>query len=316
MRRARKMKRPSVFGFAAFISAAWIGMAARAGETAAVSVEDAYPGLAGGPLMYARLAELPEGVLFRAEGIEITKKDVEAQMAGVPEDARGQLEKNKIFILERMATRRLILKAAGVKESGGKGGKAADRNDDEAKVGAWIEEAVRGVSVSDAEVRAFYEANKDRIGMDFDKVAETVKGMLVEEKKEKALDEHIRAFGKRMVIEVSRAWIAEQAPKALDNPVDRARRSKKPAVVGFGGASCCGPDTMGPVIAAVAEKMGDKAAAIAVDARAEWALAARYGIRAVPTLIFFGADGREAWRSESGMDEDGIVAKLREIAAR
>ncbi|MCX7805559.1 MAG: thioredoxin family protein [Planctomycetota bacterium] len=309
------MGRLSASSFAVAAAVLCAGVAA-AGEGGAVSVEEAYPGLAGGPLTYARLADLPDGILFRAEGIEITKKEIEAEVAGAQEDVRGQLERNRVLVLERLAERRLILRAAGAGTAGGKDGKDGGREGEKAKVEAWAKEITSGVAVSDAETRAFYEANKDRIGTDFDKAADAVKEMLVEEKKEKLLNEHIRTFGKKMVLEVSRAWMAEQAPKALDNPVDRARRSKKPAAVGFGAAGCCGPDRLAPVMAAVAEEMGEKAVAISVDARAEWALAERYRVRTVPTVIFFGADGREVWRREGGMDRNAIAAKLREIAGR
>ena len=44
-------------------------------------INDVYPGLTSGSLMYARLAQLPEGTLLRTENLTIHEEEIEKQLS-------------------------------------------------------------------------------------------------------------------------------------------------------------------------------------------------------------------------------------------
>ena len=62
---------------------------------------------------------------------------------------------------------------------------------------------------------------------------EPIRQHLLMQKKRHAVDNLLLSLGKRLKIEVSENWLARKAPAALDNPLDKARRSRKPTVVAF-----------------------------------------------------------------------------------
>ena len=54
---------------------------------------DVYPGLASNSLTYARLSDLPAGVLLKAEGLTLTDKDVAGEIAKAPQEMQEQLKR-------------------------------------------------------------------------------------------------------------------------------------------------------------------------------------------------------------------------------
>ncbi len=77
-------------------------------------------------------------------------------------------------------------------------------------------------------------------------------------------------------------------------------------------ASWCGPcKILSPVVEKLAEEYDGKALVGKVDTDSEMSLAQRFGISAIPTLIFF-KNGAELKRSVGVVSEDALKAILEE----
>jgi len=84
-------------------------------------------------------------------------------------------------------------------------------------------------------------------------------------------------------------------------------KSDTPLVVDFW-AEWCGPcKMMAPVFEQTAQQIEPRARLLKVDTEAEQALAARYQIRSIPTLMVFSA-GKEIARVSGALDQSSLLA--------
>lgn len=283
-----------------------------AAKDATKTVGSAYRDLALGCLTQAVLVDLPAGVLLRSGTVEITQNELDQLIAQAPEPVRDQLRKNAFFVLEQTATEKLLLAEAqaALDEAGRNPGGKPDAE----LLNEYLMSVVEDVRVSDAEVREFYDENKDMVGgAPFDQVKEAIRQYLSGQKKQEAVRKHIAALGRRVRIEVAADWTGQQAALAADNPVDKARNSGKPTMVDFG-ADGCGPcDLMTPILAALRKKYEGKVNVEFVHVREEQILAARYGVGTIPTQVFYDSKGDEAFRHVGFYSQDETEKKLAEM---
>jgi len=259
------------------------------------AVEWAYPGLVTGAPRLAKLCKLPEGVLLRAEGVEIAASDLDKNMEQAPEYLHQQLKKNRLFLLEQMATERLL--TALVCKEAKKAGVRVEEKDERELIQEYFERLTEDVEVRDEEVAQFYEKNKHLFGgATVEQVKERIRQFLLSEKKLRVIAEHVQTLGQRVPITVSASWVMEQAVLAQDNPLDNARESGKPSLVAFSASGCCSPDRILSILRSIHVKYGDKLNTLHIDAREKEILAARYSIRSIPTWLFYDRDGKEVHR--------------------
>jgi thiol-disulfide isomerase/thioredoxin len=278
-------------------------------------VQDVYPGLTRGVLSCASLKTLPENILLQAEGIGFTQEDINKIIASQPETAREELKKNAFFVLEQEATSRILLSLAKKTLAQSK---AEIPKDDNAIITQFFETAVfKTVEVTDAEIKDFYEKNKDMCGgATLDQIGTSLKEYLISQKKQQIAADYIRDLGKQIPIQVSESWVKQQAALAFDNPVDKARQSKKPSMVDFGASGCKPCDMMTPVLETLRKKYEGKVNVLFIHVREQSILASRYGVQAIPVQVFFDKDGKEVFRHAGFFPQEEIEKKFKELGAQ
>jgi len=281
-------------------------------KTGDLTVGSAYPRLASGVLSFARLGELPQGVLLQANTVEITAADIDRIIAATAEHLQEGLQKNAFFLLEQEATWQLLLHLAT--KALGETGESAAGKEESAIINDYLERVTAEPEVTDEEVIRFYEENRDLFGgAELEQVKPVIYQYLLQEKKQVAVEEYLRTLGRYVEITVCSSWTRDQSVLAKDNPVDRARDSGKPALVFFSGAGCCGPDVMLPIVNSLQDKYAECLNVVYIEASEEQVLAARYGVRSIPTLIIYDKTGEELLQHTGYQTIAEIESKLAEI---
>lgn len=90
--------------------------------------------------------------------------------------------------------------------------------------------------------------------------------------------------------------------------VSQVLESRVPVLLDFGGRWCGPCRALEPVLEALAAELGEDARVLAIDADDSAAIAAKYRVRAVPTVISF-VGGREHKR-HTGVASKEVLARL------
>ena len=292
-----------------------LGMAADKTASESKKVAEMYPNLVSGVLTFARLTELPSGLLLRSDGVEISASDIDAIINRQPIYLQQQLQKNAFFILEQEATGKILFRLA--KKSLQQSEKKIDIENERQAIQFYIENLAEKVVVTDDEAKQFYQDNKDMFGGSaFEQVKEPLKQYLLQQKQQEVIDKHIRTLGKRINIEVSASWVKKYAALAKDNPVDQALYSGKPSLVDFGSVGCVPCDMMAPILDTLKEKYEGKLNVLFIHVREEPILASRYGVQTIPVQIFFDRTGKEVFRHTGFFPQEQIESKLSQMGVK
>lgn len=281
--------------------------------TKATLVRESYPTLTTGALASARLVELPTGTVLQSGEMKITQKDLDAEIGKAPQEVRAELKRNLFFVLENKATQAFVDYEAG---NWAKENKSTSGSQD-TLVKDYLSSLTSSVSVSDEEMKSFFDKNKDMIGdATFDQVKDQLKDYLLDQKRQDAIGAHISAMGERYEIDINKTWAAKQYSAAMDNPIDRARKSGMPTMVDLGADGCRPCDMMTPILESLKKEYAGKVNVLFVHVRKEQILAARYGVQSIPVQVFFDKDGKEYFRHVGFFPKDQIAAKLAEMGIK
>lgn len=276
------------------------------------TLNELYPGLTRSSLTYAVATELSEGVLLKAGNLVIKDKDVNEEIAKAQEQMRPKLEKNAFFVLEQIATFKLLL--AEAKVGAAKNELDISKKSEQAIIQDYLRTLAKTVTVSDVEILDFYKSNKETLGgATLEQVRPQIEQFLLQQKQQELVNKHVQTIGQRVQIEVSASWLKAQAASAKDNPVDKARSSGRVSLVDFGSTGCVPCDMLAPILETLKEKYKDKVNVVFVQVGHEPILASRYGIQAIPVQIFFDNTGKEVFRHVGFFPQEQIEKKLSEI---
>jgi thioredoxin 1 len=87
-------------------------------------------------------------------------------------------------------------------------------------------------------------------------------------------------------------------------------------MVDLGAKSCVPCKLMAPIMEKLEKDYKGKAAIIFIDVWKEPDQAKRFGIRAIPTQIFYDKEGKEAYRHVGFMSENAIVTQLKNLGVQ
>jgi thioredoxin 1 len=84
-------------------------------------------------------------------------------------------------------------------------------------------------------------------------------------------------------------------------------------MVDIGAKKCIPCKMMAPIMESLEKEYKGRAAIIFIDVWENRGQEQRFGIRSIPTQIFYDRDGKEVYRHEGFLSKDSIVAQLEEL---
>jgi thioredoxin 1 len=102
----------------------------------------------------------------------------------------------------------------------------------------------------------------------------------------------------------------DEAPIAAPAQVDAKPAQGRVTMIDLGATECVPCKMMAPIIEALKKEYAGRADIIFIDVWKNPGQAKKYGIRAIPTQIFFDAAGKEVHRNVGFMDKKRIVDVL------
>lgn len=296
----------------AVLTAMISGIAVAENPVPVKTVDGIYPNLAAGALTYAKVSVLPDGVLLKSEGVEITSSSIDKFISGQAKQFQAELKKNAFFVLEQQATGEILKQIASKKLS-----KKVNSTDDKQLLSTFFEGLTKDIKVIEKDVETFYRENESVFcGTPLKSVRKQIESYVLGDKKQRFIDQYVQTLGQKIEIVVSDSWTKQQAVSSKDNSLDKARATGKPTLAIFSAASCCGPDKMIPVRDALLKKYDKKINIVYIEPKKEQILAARYGIRSIPSQIFYNDKGKEFFRHSGFYSEKDITGKLTEMGVK
>ena len=103
------------------------------------------------------------------------------------------------------------------------------------------------------------------------------------------------------------------APAAIEAQAAPAAGTKLPRLVDLGADKCVPCKMMEPVLDELRTEYEGQLRVEFYDVWKQPEHAEAYGVRVIPTQIFFSADGEELWRHEGFLSKEAILAKWEEL---
>lgn len=103
-------------------------------------------------------------------------------------------------------------------------------------------------------------------------------------------------------------------PQPAENPeVKTEAKASLPKLLDLGSKECIPCKKMSPILDELKADYAEKFETVFVDVWEDGTLATKHGVQAIPTQIFFDADGKELERHTGFMSKEDILAKWNEL---
>lgn len=275
-----------------------------AGQT---KLQEACPDLDFGVLRFARLADLPKGIVLTVNDLVIDESPLLQAVEEESPEFREERKNNLIYVLEEELNNQLFLAEAY------RGGYSRKKPEEQTLL-AIKKSMIPALVVSDAETKAFYEENRTALGnLPFEQVADGLKEALLDQKREAALGAYLLDLARSKPIQIQSSWAKENCALARNNPVDRARSSGKSTLVEFGATGCEGCDMMQPILADLEKRFSGKLNIVFIHVHHLPILASRYRVNLIPVQAFFDKTGKEVFRHLGFFPQNEVEKKLAEM---
>jgi len=114
--------------------------------------------------------------------------------------------------------------------------------------------------------------------------------------------------------DVETATVGEgQAPVIAESTAVQAADRKLPRMIDLGAGKCIPCKAMKPILDDLRANYADHFQTIFVDVWENTDKAKEYGIKTIPTQVFYNADGKELFRHEGFYSKEEILAKWKEL---
>ena len=278
-------------------------------DNAPVRLSEKYPGLSQGILFAAQLSQLPDNVLVQIKGKDITKEMLAQKVDGLSEEMRSNAGNYLFYLLEEMVTEpillTIVLGAATLPES----------NDAVQQLFKdYISKVFGDFEITEEEAKKFYDENVEMFpDLNFDEIKDMLRDQLLKQKQQEIWKSHQRSIGFQIKISINAAWVAENAEKVKDNPVDNARAGDKPVLAVFSAEWCPTCKQLQPIIESIKATGNQDVLILEIDINNNGFLPSRYDISAIPVLVFFDKSGNEVERHVGFITEEKLVEKLKAL---
>lgn len=92
----------------------------------------------------------------------------------------------------------------------------------------------------------------------------------------------------------------------MSNSFNTIIKSEKPVLIDFS-ADWCGPCKMlAPILKQVKDSLGERITILKIDVDKNQALASKYQVRGVPTMVLY-QNGKQLWRQSGVLTKDEII---------
>lgn len=241
--------------------------------------------------------------LVMVNGHKITEDDFNTVLKRLSKDAADVYRKRPKGLLEDLVTEELILEEA---ERRGLG-KRSEKTSSEL-YSALEKQVTSAVSVSESEIREYYEEHKSEMsGASFEQARSGIELFLKNQGETRAFDDLISSLRASVEISWNTVWLARHT---ADDPLNKALATGRPVVVDFGRGSCIPCKKMMPILQELQKEYKGKAEVLILDLDEYYDLARSVGIRVIPTQIFYDRSGNEVSRHVGFMEKQAIVDQL------
>ncbi len=257
---------------------------------------------------------LARHTLAQVNGNAITEEYFNKRFEQLPEQYKNMYQRDKPGYLEQLIAEELLRQEAVRLEFISENGAWLEGQQRTIILQQVIEHVCRGVSVTDEELQQFYDSEKDQMGgMAFDEIKARISEYLLAQKRNQTMNSFVEGLYADASIIRNEKWIKKQIKSAGENPLESALANGKPTIVDFGASTCVPCKMMKPIIKELQNEYRGRVNILLIEIYDYRKLAAQYGVRAIPTQIFFDSEGKEIWRHEGFLSKEEIVKQLNEL---